>query len=119
MRLLESSWNITAPIPTSFATSSMSRSEFWFFSAMISLVFSTALFNTSSRNTTLPCLVDMVPSSRLTRPKGTCELQNLEPLLEVKVLLGSHDVYIFIEIVGFFSVHRCRNVAGDVKGGAV
>ena len=71
MRPLDSSWKMTAPMPTIFAVSSM-LSVLTPFSTIISRVFSTAAFSTSSRKTTRPERVDMVPSSRLTRPKGTC-----------------------------------------------
>ena len=53
------------------------------------------------------------------RPVVTHQLQDLEPLLEVQVLLAGHDIDALIEVVGLLAVQDRRQVAGDVQGRTV
>ena len=65
------SLNITAPIPTFFATSSL-FSNSGFFCSIISCALEMASFNKSSSLIILPSLVDIFPSGNNTIPNDTC-----------------------------------------------
>ena len=46
-------------------------------------------------------------------------LQDLDPLLEVQVLLGCDHVDVLVEIIGLLAVYGRRDVPGDVQGGTI
>ena len=54
----------------------------------------------------------------VSRPFVAQKFYNLNPLLEVEVLLRSDYVDVLIEIIGFFSIYGCRDIPCDIEGGA-
>ena len=48
-------------------------------------------------------------------PFITHKLENLNPLLEVEILLGGNHIDVLVEVVGFLSVYRSRDIPCDVE----
>ena len=55
----------------------------------------------------------------LVRPVEAHEFDDLEPLLEMQVLLGRHHVDVLVKVIVFLPVYRRGDVPGNVQGGTV
>ena len=47
------------------------------------------------------------------------QLQDLDPLLEMQVLLGGYNVDVLVEVIVLLAVHCRSDVPGDIQGGSV